>query len=36
MRAVVLSTKKIENKRSDALEKSFINTIKNSGPRMDP
>ena len=36
MRTVVSSAKEIENRSFDALEKSFINTVKNSGPRMDP
>ena len=36
MKTVVTSAKRIENRRSDALEKSFINALKNSGSRIDP
>ena len=32
---VVSPVKRIENKSLDALEKSFINTIKKRGPRME-
>ena len=35
MMTVVSSAKRIE-KSSDALEKSFINTIKKRGPRIEP
>ena len=36
MMTVVSSAKRIENKRLDDLEKSFINTIKKRGPRIEP
>ena len=36
MMTVVSSAKRIENKMLDALEKSFINTIKKRGPRIEP
>ena len=36
MRTVVSSAKRIKNRSFDALEKSFMNTIKNSGLRIDP
>ena len=36
MMTVVSSTKRIENKRLDALEKSFVNTMKKRGPRIEP
>ena len=36
MMTVVSSAKRIENRSSDALEKSFINTIKKRGPRIEP
>ena len=36
MMKVVSSTKRIENKMLDAPEKSFINTIKKRGPRIEP
>ena len=35
MMTVVSSAKRIENKRLDALEKSFINTIKKREPRIE-
>ena len=36
MRTLVSSAKRIRNKSFDDLEKSFINTLKNSGLRIDP
>ena len=36
MRTVLSSVKRIKNRRSDAQEKPFINTVKNCGPRIDP
>ena len=36
MMTVVSSAKRIENQMLGALEKSFINTIKKSGPRIEP
>ena len=36
MMTVVSSAKRIENEMLDALEKSFINTIKKRGPRREP
>ena len=36
MMTVVSLAKRIENKSLDALEKSFINTIKKRGPMMEP
>ena len=36
MITVVSSAKRIKNKMLDALQKSFINTIKKIGPRIKP
>ena len=36
MMTVVSSAKRIENKRLEAFEKSFINTIKKRRPRIEP
>ena len=36
MMMVVSSAKRRENKKLDAREKSFINTIKERGPRIEP
>ena len=36
MMTVVSSAKRIENEMLDAHEKSFINTIKKRGPRIEP
>ena len=36
MMTLVSSAKRIENKMLDALEKSFINTIKKRGPMIEP
>ena len=36
MRTVLSSAEKIKNRRSDAQEKPFMNTIKNCGPSIGP